>query len=224
MRRSPIMNSPVLKGDRHARVAKLIPRPMVLQISRGVGAEISETSDLRPDATWDWEDRSGAVSAARRGVDRRARAVGSRACLVGYSAEAECGEHGRVSEREVGDPNPPRVTSGGHATSRATTSGRAATASAPSVWRKRSSAITSGSRKQTRRNRRSWNFASRRPLRGALIIPPPQGAVADWSGGSSRAPVSRTSHSKLIRCQVCGRRLTGLRSPGPAVMPRCPLR
>ena len=61
----------------------------------------------------------------------------------------------------------------------ATTFGRAGTASAPSVWRKRSSAITSGSKKQTRRNRRNWNLANRRPLRGAFLIPPPQGAVAD---------------------------------------------
>ena len=43
MRRSPKMNSPVQKGDRHARVAEPIPRPMVLQISRGVGAEVSKT-------------------------------------------------------------------------------------------------------------------------------------------------------------------------------------
>ena len=69
---------------------------------------------------------------------------------------------------------------GGSATSRATTLGHAGTASAPSVWRKRSSAITSGSRKQTRRNRRNWNLANRRPLRGAFLIPPPQGAVADF--------------------------------------------
>ena len=68
MRRSPKMNSPVQKGDRHARVAEPIPRPMVLQISRGVGAEVSETRDLRRDATWGWENRSGVVSAARRGV------------------------------------------------------------------------------------------------------------------------------------------------------------
>ena len=34
----------------------------------------------------------------------RARAVGSRACLVGYSTEVECGEQRRgVLEREVGD-------------------------------------------------------------------------------------------------------------------------
>ena len=66
---------------------------------------------------------------------------------------------------------------GGSATSRATTWGHAGTASAPSVWRKRSSAITCGSRKQTRRNRRNWNLANRRPLRGAFLIPPPQGAV-----------------------------------------------
>ena len=32
-------------------------------------------------------------------------AVGSRACLVGYSTEVECGEHGGVLEREVGDPH-----------------------------------------------------------------------------------------------------------------------
>ncbi len=38
------MNSPVQKGDRHARVAEPIPRPTVLQISRGVGAEVSKTS------------------------------------------------------------------------------------------------------------------------------------------------------------------------------------
>ena len=34
-----------------------------------------------------------------------ARAVGSRACLVGNSTEGECGEHGGVLEREVGDPH-----------------------------------------------------------------------------------------------------------------------
>ena len=70
MRRSPNMNSPVQKGDRHARVAEPIPRPMVLQIPRGMGTEVSEAGDLRPDATWDWENRSGTMSAARRGVDR----------------------------------------------------------------------------------------------------------------------------------------------------------
>ena len=40
--------------------------------------------------------------------------------------------------------------------------------------------MTSGSRKQRKRNKRSWNSANRRPLRGAFIIPPPQGAVADF--------------------------------------------
>ena len=45
------------------------------------------------------------VSAARRGVGGRARAVGSRACVVGNSTEVECGEHGGVLEREVGDPH-----------------------------------------------------------------------------------------------------------------------
>ena len=48
------MNSPVQQGDRHARVAEPIPRPMVWQRSRGVGAEVSETRDLRRDATWGW--------------------------------------------------------------------------------------------------------------------------------------------------------------------------
>ena len=66
--------------------------------------------DLRRDATWDWENRSGAVSAAGRGVGRRARAVGSRACVVGHPAEVQRGEHGGVSEREVGDPHPSGVS------------------------------------------------------------------------------------------------------------------
>ena len=70
-----------------------------------VGAEVSKTSDLRRDATWGWENRSGVMSAARRGVGGRACAVGSRACLVGNSTEVECGEHGGVLEREVGDPH-----------------------------------------------------------------------------------------------------------------------
>ena len=56
---------------------------------------------------------------------------------------------------------------GGSAISRATTSGRVGTASARLVWPKRSSAITSGNRKQTRRNKRSWNLAkSKAPSRG----------------------------------------------------------
>jgi putative transposase len=40
-------------------------------------------------------------------------------------------------------------------------------------------------RKQTRRHRRNWNLANRRPLRGAFLIPPPQGAVADFPNGSA---------------------------------------
>ena len=44
--------------------------------------------------------------------------------------------------------------------------------------------ITSGSRKRRKRSKRSWNLANRRPLRGAFIIPPPQGAVADCSSTS----------------------------------------
>ena len=68
---------------------------------------------------------------------------------------------------------------GGSATSPGITSGRAGIASVLWVWRKKSSANTSGSRKRTRRNRRSWNLANRGPLRGAFIIPPPQGAVID---------------------------------------------
>ena len=66
--------------------------------------------DLRRDVTWDWEHRSGAVSAAGRGVGRRARAVGSRACVVGHPAEVQRGEHGGVSERAVGDPHPSGVS------------------------------------------------------------------------------------------------------------------
>ena len=116
----------------------------------------------------------------RRGVGGRARAVGSRACLVGYSTEVECGDHGGVLEREVGDPHSSGVSGAAAQLHGLHTFGRAGTASAPSVWRKRSSAITSRSRKRTRRNRRNWNLANRRPLRGAFLIPPPQGAVADW--------------------------------------------
>ena len=37
-----------------------------LQISRCVGAEVSKTGNVRADPTWDWENSSGAVSAARR--------------------------------------------------------------------------------------------------------------------------------------------------------------
>ena len=42
---------------------------------------------------WDWEDRSGTVPAARRGVGGRACAVGSRPRAVGDSAEVECCQH-----------------------------------------------------------------------------------------------------------------------------------
>ena len=72
------------------RLPSTLPRPMVLQISRGVGAEVSETRDLRRDATWGWENRSGVVSAAWRGVGGRARAVGSRACLVAVLGVSPC--------------------------------------------------------------------------------------------------------------------------------------
>ena len=80
-----------------------------------------------------------------------------------------------------------------------TTSGRAGTASARSVWPKRSSATTSGSRKQRKRNKRSWNSANRRPLRGAFIIPPPQGAVADLTSLGEVRPESRVD---LVRSSI----------------------
>ena len=117
----------------------------------------------------------------RQGVEwgRRARAVGSRACVVGHPAEVQRGEHGGVSERAVGDPHPSGVSGAATQLHGLPLLGRAGTASARSVWPKRSSATTSGSRKQRKRNKRSWNSANRRPLRGAFIIPPPQGAVAD---------------------------------------------
>ena len=41
------------------------------------------------------------------------------------------------------------------------------------VWRKN----------QRRRSTSSWNSTYRRPLRGAFIKPPPQGAVADFTVG-----------------------------------------
>ena len=58
---------------------------------------------------------------------------------------------------------------------------------------------TSGSRKQTRRSRRSWNLANRRPLRGAFIIPPPQGAVADLLWSSKRRHLSETLRLRPTR-------------------------
>jgi putative transposase len=75
---------------------------MVMQISRGVGAEVSKTDNVRADPTWDWEKSSGVVSAARRGVGGRARAAGSCTSTVGHSAEVQCCEYGGVPEGEVG--------------------------------------------------------------------------------------------------------------------------
>ena len=75
---------------------------MVLQMSHGVGTEVSETVDLWADPTWDWEDRSGAVLAARRGAGGRARAAGSCACAVRHSTKVQRGEHdGSLKEKSA---------------------------------------------------------------------------------------------------------------------------
>ena len=47
------------------------------------------------------------------------------------------------------------------------------------MWPNWASANTSGGRNQRRRSPSSWNSTYRRPLRGAFIKPPPEGAVAD---------------------------------------------
>ena len=47
------------------------------------------------------------------------------------------------------------------------------------MWPNWASANTSGGRNQRRRSTSSWNSTYRRPLRGAFIKPPPEGAVAD---------------------------------------------
>ena len=177
MRRSPNMNSPVQKGDRHARVAKPISRPMILQISRGVGTEVSEAGDLRADATWDWENRSGTMSAARRGVDRRSCAVGSRAHSVGHPTEVQRGEHGGVSEREVSDPHSSGV-SGAVAQFHGLPLLGAWVLRQHGWFGRRGHPRLhpeTGSRREETREAGTW--LNPRPLRGAFIIPPPQGAV-----------------------------------------------
>ena len=167
MRRSPNMNSPVQKGDRHARVAKPLSRPMVLQISRGVGTEVSEADDLRADATWDWENRSGTMSAARRGVDRRSCAVGSRAHSVGHPTEVQRGEHGGVSEREVSDPHSSGVSGAAAQCHGLPLLGAWVLRQHGWFGRRGHPRLHPESRKQTRRNKRSWNLAkSKAPSRG----------------------------------------------------------
>ena len=47
-----------------------------------------------------------------------------------------------------------------------------------------------GSRRK--RSKRSSSLANRRPLRGAFIIPPPQGAVADCTSEGPRCPVENS--------------------------------
>ena len=53
------------KGDRHARVAKPIARPMVLQIPRGVRAKIQKANNIRAITQGDWPDVEGIVRSAR---------------------------------------------------------------------------------------------------------------------------------------------------------------
>ena len=73
--------------------------------------------------------------------------------------------------------------------------------------------MTSGSRKQTRRNRRNWNLANRRPLRGAFLIPPPEGAVADFGIPPHRRDPAPRRVAPRLPLHQCGSnrdsRLTG---------------
>ena len=105
--------------------------------------------------------------------------------LFGNSTEVECDEHGGVLEREVGDPHSSGVSGAAAQLHGLPLLGARVLRQHRRFGGKRSSAITSRSRKRTRRNRRNWNLANRRPLRGAFLIPPPQGAVADLVSSSA---------------------------------------
>src|SRR5262245_13363136 len=52
------------KGDRHARVAEPVARPMVLQVPRRVRPEVQEARDLWPPEASDRGHPAGAVRAA----------------------------------------------------------------------------------------------------------------------------------------------------------------
>ena len=67
------------------------------------------------------------------------------------------------------------------------------------MWPNWASANTSGGRNQRRRSTSSWNSTYRRPLRGAFIKPPPEGAVADLTSLGEVRPESRVD---LVRSSI----------------------
>src|SRR3972149_10483062 len=97
------------KGDRHARVAEPVAREMVLQIPRGVHAEVPKESHLREPKERNREDSAGAARAREGRVGGGSRAVGPRAPVPEHTAEVQRGKHDWILEREVGDPDPPRA-------------------------------------------------------------------------------------------------------------------
>ena len=67
------------------------------------------------------------------------------------------------------------------------------------MWPNWASANRFDGRNQRRRSTSSWNSTYRRPLRGAFIKPPPQGAVADLTNLGEVRPESRVD---LVRSSI----------------------
>ena len=112
----------------------------------------------------------------RRGVGGRARAVGSRACLVGYSTEVECREHGGVLEREVGDSHSSGVSGAAAQLHGLPLLGARVLRQHRRFGGRGHPRLHPEAGSGREETGETGNLANRRPLRGAFLIPPPQGA------------------------------------------------
>ena len=103
---------------------------------------------------------------------------------VGHPTEVQRGEHGGVSEREVSDPHSSGVSGAAAQFHGLPLLGAWVLRQHGWFGRRGHPRLhpETGSRREETREAGTW--LNRRPLRGAFIIPPPQGAVADFQVGA----------------------------------------
>ena len=94
-----------LRGAVEARLAKLVPCPVGMQVSCGDHPEVSQAGVLGETTAPDWADPVGVVSPEGNRVSGRALYTRSYPFVSGAFLQIQCGVHVGVFEREEGSPH-----------------------------------------------------------------------------------------------------------------------
>ncbi len=89
-------------------MAKLSPREMGVEVPHCVRPEVPQEGSVRADTQADGADSAPVMPAKGGGDHGGTRDARPHSSGVADSPEVQCGTGGRVSEREIGDPDSPR--------------------------------------------------------------------------------------------------------------------